>query len=174
MDGSDSSTSISATCSEFGATSRQRRARATGKRPQRAQLQEALRAVRRKQREDTVLEPLLVRLLSPERYRIAQQRGRLHLPRGNSIRGIRADKNPSMHTSSQFVGDTPLWLVAIIWNLRTACDGSALIEGDPYYGNRVRSWICSLQTSCDREFSHFRKRDVSIGIWNIQGTVKPS
>jgi len=34
----------------------------------------------------------------------------------------------------------------------------------PYHGYRFWSWIISLRTSWDRVFSHFRKRNVSIGI----------
>jgi len=68
-------------------------------------------------------------LLSPARYRVALQGGRLHLPRGNSIRGIRADVRALMHTSRQFAGDTPLGLVTLFGSLQTACDGSGLNKG---------------------------------------------
>ena len=128
-DSSDGSTSSSATGSDPGATRRRRRARAADKRPHRALVQEALRAFRREQREDTVVDPRFKGLLSPERYRLAQRGGRLHLPRGNSIRGIRADVKALMHTSRQFAGDTPLGLVAFLGNFQTACDGSGLNEG---------------------------------------------
>jgi len=128
-DSSDGSTSSSATGSDPGATRRRRRARAADKRPHRALVQEALRAFRREQREDTVVDPRFKGLLSPEWYRLAQRGGRLHLPRGNSIRGIRADVKALMHTSRQFAGDTPLGLVAFLGNFQTACDGSGLNEG---------------------------------------------
>jgi len=61
-----------------------------------------------------VVDPRFKGLLSAERYRLAQRGGRLHLPRGNSIRGIRADVQALMHTSQQFAGDTPLGLVAFL------------------------------------------------------------
>jgi len=76
-----------------------------------------------------VVDPRFKGLLSPERYRLAQRGGRLHLPRGNSIRGIHADVKALMHTSRQFAGDTPLGLVAFLGNFQTACDGSGLNEG---------------------------------------------
>ena len=97
-DSSDGSTSSFATGSDPEATRRRRRARVADKRPHRALVKEALRAFRREQREDTVVEPRFKGLLSPERYRLAQRGGRLHLPRGNSIRGIRADVKALMHT----------------------------------------------------------------------------
>jgi len=53
----------------------------------------------------------------------------LHLPRGNSIRGIRADVRALMHTSRPFAGDTPLGIVTFLGNFQTACDGSGLNEG---------------------------------------------
>jgi len=53
----------------------------------------------------------------------------LHLPRGNYIRGIRADGRALMHTSRPFAGDTPLGLVTFLGNFQTACDGSGLNEG---------------------------------------------
>jgi len=99
------------------------------KRPHRALVKEALRAFRREQREDTVVEPRFKGLLSPERYRLAQRGGRIHLPRCNSIRGIRADVKALMHTSRQIAGDSPLGLVAFLGNFQTACDGSGLNEG---------------------------------------------
>jgi len=68
-------------------------------------------------------------LESAERYRLAQRGGRLHLPRCNSIRGIRADVKALMHTSRQIAGDTPLGLVAFLGDFQTACDGSGLNEG---------------------------------------------
>jgi len=71
-----------------------------------------------------VVDPRFKGLLSPERYLLAQRGGRLHHPRGFSIRGIRADVKALMHTSRQFAGDTPLGLVAFLGNLETACDGS--------------------------------------------------
>jgi len=92
-------------------------------------VQEALRAFRREQREDTVVDFHFKGLLSPERYRLAQRGGRLHLHRGNSIRDIRADVNALMHTSRQFAGDTLLGFVAFLGNFQTACDGSGLNEG---------------------------------------------
>jgi len=92
-------------------------------------VQEVLRAFRREQREDTLVDPRFKGLLSPARYRLAQRGGRLHLPRGNYIRGIRADVKASMHTSRQFAGDTPLGLVTFLGNFQTACDGSRLNEG---------------------------------------------
>jgi len=76
-----------------------------------------------------VVDPRFKGLLSPERYRLAQREGRLHLPRGKSIRGIFADVKALMHTSRQFAGDTPLGLVAFLGNFQTACDGSGLNEG---------------------------------------------
>jgi len=76
-----------------------------------------------------VVDPRFKGLLSTERYRLAQQGGRLHLPRGKSIRGIRADVKALMHISRQFPGDTPLGLVAFLGKLQTACDGSGLNEG---------------------------------------------
>jgi len=92
-------------------------------------VQSALRAFRREQREDTVVDPRFKGLLSPARYRLALRGGHLHLPRGNSIRGIRADVKALMHTSRQLVGDTPLRLVTFLGNFQTACDGSGLKEG---------------------------------------------
>jgi len=92
-------------------------------------VQEALRAFRREQREDTVVDSRFKGLLSPARYRLALRGGRLHLPRGNSIRGIRADVRALIHTSRQFAGDTPLGLVTFVGNFQTACDGSGLNEG---------------------------------------------
>jgi len=92
-------------------------------------VQEALRAFQREQQEDTVVDPLFKGLLSSERYRLAQRGGRLHLPRGNSIRGVRAVVKALMHTSRHFAGDTPLGLVAFLGNFQTACDGSGLNEG---------------------------------------------
>jgi len=53
----------------------------------------------------------------------------LPLPRGNSIRGIRADVRALMHTSRPFAGDTPLGLVTFLGNFQTACDGSGLNDG---------------------------------------------
>jgi len=53
----------------------------------------------------------------------------LHLPRGNSIRGIRADVRALMHISPPFTGDTPLGLVTFLGNFQTACDGNGLNEG---------------------------------------------
>jgi len=75
-----------------------------------------------------VVDPSFKGLLSPERYRLAQRGGRLHLPRSNSIRGIRADVKALMHTSRQFAGDTLLVLMAFLGNFQTACDGSGLNE----------------------------------------------
>ena len=92
-------------------------------------MQEALRAFRREQQQDIEVDPRFKGLLSPERYRLAQRGGRLHLPRGNSIGGIRADVKASMHTSRQFTGDTPLGLVAFLGNFQTAWYGSGLNEG---------------------------------------------
>jgi len=89
-------------------------------------VQKALRAFRREQRKDTVVDPRFKVLLSAERYRIAQRGGRLHFPRGNSIRVIRADIKALMRTSPQFAGDTPLGLVAFLGNIQTACDGRGL------------------------------------------------
>jgi len=68
-------------------------------------------------------------LLSPARYRLALRGGRLHLSRGNFIRGIRAHVKALMHASQQFAGHTPLGLETFLWNLQTACDGSGLNEG---------------------------------------------
>jgi len=76
-----------------------------------------------------VVDPRFKGLESAERYRLAQRGGRLHLPRGNSIRGIRAGVKAFMHTSRQFAGDTPLGLAAFLGNFQTACDGSGLNEG---------------------------------------------
>jgi len=70
-DSSSGSTSFSATGSDPGATRRRRQARAADKRPQRALVQEALRAFQREQQEDTVVDPLFKGLLSLERYRLA-------------------------------------------------------------------------------------------------------
>jgi len=88
-----------------------------------------LRAFRREQRDDTVFDPRFKGLLLPERYRIAQRGSRLHISRGNTIRGIRADVKALMHTSRQFAGDTPLGLVAFLGNFQTACDDSGLNGG---------------------------------------------
>jgi len=96
---SRSSTSTADSGSDHGAPSRRRRARAAEKRPQRALVHEALRGFRREQWEDTVVDPRFKGLLSPARYRLALLGGRLHFPRGNSIRGIRADVRALMHTS---------------------------------------------------------------------------
>ena len=106
-DSSRSSTSASASGSDPGATRRRRRARVADKRPQRALVQEALRAVRQEQREDTVVDPRFKGLLSAQRYRLGQ--------RGVHLR--------------QFAGDTPLGLVPFLGNFQTACDGSGLNEG---------------------------------------------
>ena len=89
-------------------------------------MQEARRAFRREQREDTVVDPRFKGLLSPKPYRLAQRGGRLHLPRGNCIRGIRADVKAFIHTSRQFAGDAPLGLVAFLGNFQKACVGSGL------------------------------------------------
>jgi len=122
-------TSFSATGSDPGATRRRRLARAADKRPERALVQKALRPFQREKREDTVVDPRFKGLLSAERYRLAQRGGRLHLQRGNSIRGIRADAKALMQNSRQVAGDTPLGFVAFLGNFQTACDGSALNEG---------------------------------------------
>jgi len=92
-------------------------------------VQEALRASRREERENTVVDPRFKGLLSPARYRLVLRGGRLHLPRGNSIRGFRADVRALMQTSRPFAGDTPLGLVTFLGNFETACDGSGLSEG---------------------------------------------
>jgi len=126
---SRSSTSTADSGSDRGAPRRRRRARAAEKRPQGALVQEALRASRREQREDTVVDPRFKGLLSLAQYRLALRGGRFHLPRGNSIRGIRADVRALMHTSRPFAGDTPLGLVTLLGNFQTACDGSGLNEG---------------------------------------------
>jgi len=76
-----------------------------------------------------VVDPRFKGLLSPARYRLALRGGRLHLPRGNSIRGIRADVKTLMHTSRQVADDIPLGLVTFLGNFQTACDGSGLNEG---------------------------------------------
>jgi len=76
-----------------------------------------------------VVDPRFKGLLSPARYRLAQRGGRLPLPRGNSIRGIRADVRALMHTSRPFAGDIPLGLVTFLGNFQMACDGSGLNEG---------------------------------------------
>jgi len=76
-----------------------------------------------------VVDPRFKGLLSPKRYRLAQRGGRLHLPRGNCIRGIRADVKALMHTSRQFADDTPSGLMAFLGIFQTACDGSGLNEG---------------------------------------------
>jgi len=76
-----------------------------------------------------VVDPRFKALQSPARYRLALRGGRLHLPRGNSIRGIRADVRALMHASRPLAGDTPLGLVTLLGNFQTACDGSGLIEG---------------------------------------------
>jgi len=75
------------------------------------------------------MDPRFKGLLSPARYHFALRGGRLHLPRGNFIRGIRADVRALMHTSRQLAGDTPLGLVTFLGNFQTACDGSGLNEG---------------------------------------------
>jgi len=128
-DSSNGSTSSSATGRDPGATRRPRRARAADKQPQRALVQEALRAFRREQREDTVVIPRFKGLLSAEKNRLAQRGGRLHLPRGNFMRGIRADVESLMHISRQLARDTPLGLVALLGNFQTAYDGTGLNEG---------------------------------------------
>ena len=92
-------------------------------------MQEELHPFRREQREHTEVDPRFEGLLSRARYRLALRAGRLHLPRGNSIRGIRADVKALTHTSRQFAGDTPLGLVTALGNVQTACDGSGLSEG---------------------------------------------
>ena len=92
-------------------------------------MQEALRAFRREQRQDIEVDPRFKGLLSPERYRLVQRGGRLHLPRGHSIRGIHADVKALLHTSRQLAGDTPQELVAFLGNFQTACDGSGPNEG---------------------------------------------
>jgi len=89
-------------------------------------VKEALRAFRREQRE---VDPRYKGLLSPERYRLALRGGRMHLHRGNSIRGIRADVRALMQTSRQFASATLLGLVTFLGNVQTACDGSGLNEG---------------------------------------------
>jgi len=76
-----------------------------------------------------VVDPCFKGLLSPALYRLALRGGRFHLPRGNPIRGIRADVKALMHTSRQFAGDTPLGLVTFLGNFQTACDCSGLSEG---------------------------------------------
>jgi len=106
-----------------------RRARGADKLPQRALVQETLRAFQREQREDTVVNPRFKELLSPKRYRLAQRGERRHLPRGTSISAIRADVNALMQTSRQFTGDTPLGIMAFLGNFQTACDGSGLNDG---------------------------------------------
>jgi len=126
---SSSSTSTADSGSDNRAPRRRRRARAAETRLQRALVQKALRAFRREQREDTVVEPRLKGLLSPALYRLALRGGRLHLLRGNSILGIHADVRAVMHASRQFAGDTPLGLVTFLRNFQTACDGSGLKEG---------------------------------------------
>jgi len=126
---SSSSTSTADSGSDHGAPRGRRRARAAEKRPQRALVEEALPAFRREQREDTVVDPRFTGLLSPARYHLALRGGCLHLPRGNSIRGIRADVNVLMHSSRQFAGDTLLGFVTFLGNIQTACDGSGLNEG---------------------------------------------
>ena len=68
-------------------------------------------------------------LLSAEKNRLAQRGGRLHLPRGNFMRGIRADVESLMHISRQLARDTPLGLVALLGNFQTAYDGTGLNEG---------------------------------------------
>jgi len=85
MDSSRGSTSFAATGRDHGANSRRRPARGAGKRLQRAMVQESLRAFRREQQDDTVVEPRFKGLLAPDLYRFAQQGGGLHFPRGNSI-----------------------------------------------------------------------------------------
>ena len=75
-----------------------------------------------------MVNPRFKELLSPERYRLTQRGGRLRHPRGNSIRGIRADVNALLHTSRQLASDTPLGLVAFLGNFFKACDGSGLNE----------------------------------------------
>ena len=128
-DHSRGSTPFASTGSDHGATSRPRRAREAEKFPPRALVQEALRAFRREQQENTVVEPRFKGLLSPERYRLAQRRGRLHLPRVSSIPHIRADVKALIHTSRQLASDSPLGVVAFLGNVQTACDGSGLNEG---------------------------------------------
>jgi len=127
--GSRSSTSLADSGSDHGALSRRRRARGADKRPQRALVQEALRASRREQREHTVVDPRFKGLLSPELYILAQRGGRLRLPPGDSIRGIRADVKTLMRTSRQLAGDFPPGLVAFCENFQTAGDVSSLKEG---------------------------------------------
>ena len=92
-------------------------------------MQEALRAFRREQRKDTVVDSRFKGLLARKRCRLAHREGRLHLPGGNSVHGIRTDIKALMHTTRQFAGYTPLGLVAILGNFETACDGSGLNEG---------------------------------------------
>jgi len=60
---SRSSTSTADSGSDHGAPRRRRRALAAEKRPQRALVQEALRAFRREQRKDTVVDPRFKGLL---------------------------------------------------------------------------------------------------------------
>jgi len=92
-------------------------------------VKEAVRAFRWEQLENTVVDPRFKGLLPPLRYRLAQRGGRLHIPRGDSILGIRAYINVIMHTSRQFAGDIPLGLETFLGNFQTACDGSGLNEG---------------------------------------------
>jgi len=97
--------------------------------PQRALVQKALRACRLEKWEDTVVDPRFTGHLSPERYRLVQRGGRLHLPRSKSSRGIRADVKALKHTSRQCAGDAPLGLVTFLGKFQTACDGSGLNKG---------------------------------------------
>jgi len=96
-------------------------------------VQEAPRAFRREQQEDTVVDPSFNGILSPKRYRLSQRGGRLTLPRSNSIHGIRAAIRAVMRTSRNLAGETPLGLVALLENVQTASDGSGL-----NYGTAVR------------------------------------
>jgi len=126
-------------------------------------VREALRAFRQEQREDTVVDFRFKGLLSPARYRLALRGGRLHLPRGNCIRGIRADVTALMHTSRQFAGDSPLGLVTFLGSFQMAFDASGLNEGTAvallqYFGTSGALGVlqCTKDTRASRQLTYKR------------------
>jgi len=90
---------------------------------------EALRAFKREQQEDAVVDPRFKHLLRTGTYRLARRGERLHVPRGQSLRTVHGDVRALMQTAKVYAAEAPLGLIDFLPRFRTAANGADLNEG---------------------------------------------